>query len=377
MISRTILMLTFLWAGAALAESDLAAETRAAADALEAASVSLQEAEGARDRIRALTATVKAFEFGLEAMREGLRRATIREAQLSLQLEARNAEIAELLAALQAIGATPPPALMLHPSGAIGAARSAMILSEVTPALNARAAALRRDLDEVRTLRLLQQNSADTLQSGLKGAQSARTKLSQAVANRTDLPQRFTEDPVRTAILLAATETLDGFATGLVDINADQVSDPDTDISIRKGALQLPVQGRILHRAGQSDAAGVTRPGIIIATRPRALVTSPTAATIRYLGPLLNLGNVAILEPQSDMLFVFAGLDQVFGEVGQVIPEDAPVGLMGGDTAEIGTILSLSGDGTGTDRSETLYIEVRQGNRPVDPESWFQTKKDG
>jgi len=377
MISRLILVLSLLWPGVVLAESDLGAETRAAADALEAASVSLQEAESARDRIRALTATVKAFEDGLEAMREGLRSATIREAQISLQLEARNAEIAELLAALQTIGATPPPVLMLHPSGAIGAARSGMILSEVTPALNTRAAALRRDLDEVRTLRLLQQNSADTLQEGLKGAQNARTKLSQAVANRTDLPQRFTEDPVRTAILLASTETLDGFATGLVDINADQVSDPDTDISIQKGALQLPVQGRILHRSGQPDAAGIVRPGIIVATRPRALVTSPTAATIRYLGPLLDLGNVAILEPQSDMLFVFAGLDQVFGEVGQVIPEDAPVGLMGGDTAEIGTILSLSGDGTGTDRSETLYIEVRQGNRPVDPESWFQTKKDG
>ena len=115
----------------------------------------------------------------------------------------------------------------------------------------------------------------------------------------------------------------------------------------------------------------------MLATRPRALVTSPTAATIRYLGPLLELGNVVILEPQSGMLFVRAGLDQVFGEVGQVIPQDAPVGLMGGETPEIGAILSLSGEGTGTDRSETLYIEVRKGNQPVDPETWFQTEKDG
>lgn len=377
MMLRLILVAVFLGPGAVLAQNDIARNAHNAAAALEAASVSLQEAEGARDRVRALTATVKAYEDGLEAMREGLRHATIREAQLGLQLEARNDEIAGLLSVLQTIGTSAAPVLLLHPSGPTGTARSGMILADVTPALNARAAALRHDLEEVRTLRLLQQNSADTLQAGLEGVQQARTKLSEAIANRTGLPQRFTEDPVRTAILIASTETLDGFASGLSQITTDQPYDYGGDISTRKGTLPLPVQGRVLHRAGQSDAAGITRPGIVLATRPRALVTSPTAATIRYRGPLLDLGNVVILEPQSDMLFVFAGLDQVFGETGQIIPQGAPVGLMGGETPEIGAILSLSGDGAGTDRSETLYIEVREGNRPVDPESWFQTQKDG
>ncbi|MEZ5674302.1 MAG: hypothetical protein R3D81_03325 [Thalassovita sp.] len=47
-------------------------------------------------------------------------------------------------------------------------------------------------------------------------------------------------------------------------------------------------------RADESDAAGIARPGVVLATRPRALVTTPTAATIRYLGPLLDYGNVMI-----------------------------------------------------------------------------------
>lgn len=380
MTLRLILFLVLFGPGVAFAQrdqNDIAAAARVAADALETASVSLQEAESARDRVRALTATVRAYEGGLEAMRDGLRRATIREEQLSLRLKARDDEIAQLMGVLLTIGASPPPVLMLHPSGPTGTARSGMILAEVTPALNAQAATLRRDVDEVRTLRLLQQSSADILQSGLQGVQEARSQLSHAIANRTDLPRRFTEDPVRTAILIASTETLDGFASGLSQISADPVGQTDVDISIRKGALPLPVRGRVLHRAGQSDAAGITRPGIIMATRPRALVTSPSAATIRYLGPLLDLGNVVILEPQSDLLIVLAGLDQVFGETGQVIPEGAPVGLMGGETPDIDANLSLSSEGTGTERSETLYIELREGNKPVDPETWFQTQKDG
>ena len=42
--------------------------------------------------------------------------------------------------------------------------------------------------------------------------------------------------------------------------------------------------------------------------------------TIRYRGPLLDLGNVVILEPQPDTLFILSGLAEVYGTAGQVIP---------------------------------------------------------
>ncbi len=344
---------------------------------LEQASISLIEADGARDRVRALTQTIQAYEAGLSAMRDGLRRAATREAQLSAELRAREKEVAQLLGVLQTIETTAPPVLMLHPSGPLGAARTGMMLSEVTPGLNANAQALAEDLQEVKTLRLLQQDAAETLTEGLTGVQSARTRLSEAIADRTDLPRRFVEDPIRTAILISSTETLDGFASGLAEISEGEIAETDASVSDQKGQIPLPVRGILLHRSGETDAAGVTRPGLVLGTRPRALVTSPTAATIRYRGPLLSLGNLVILEPEPGLLFVFSGLQEVYGEPGQVIPEGTPVGLMPGETPEIGAILSTSSDGTGTDRSETLYIEVRQENSPVDPESWFRTDKDG
>ncbi len=369
-----VAMLCPVWAHAQGDPSQAALE---AAALLEQASVELTEAEGARDRVRALTETIQAYEAGLSAMRDGLRRAALREAQLTAELRAREEEVAQLLGVLQTIETTAPPVLMLHPSGPLGAARTGMMLSEVTPGLNARARSLAHDLNEVQTLRNLQQNAADTLTEGLTGVQDARTRLSKAIADRTDLPRRFVEDPVRTAILISSTETLDGFASGLSQISDGEIADTDADISDRKGKIDLPTQGVTLHRAGETDAAGVTRPGLVLGTRPRTLVVSPTAATIRYRGPLLDLGNLIILEPQPGLLFVFSGLQDVYGQTGQVIPEGTPVGLMPGETPGIGAIMSTSGDGTGTDRSETLYIEVRQDNSPVDPESWFRTDKDG
>ena len=358
----------------ALAQDNGAAEAaRAAADRLAAAGVQLDEAEGARDRVKALTETIQAFENGLEAMRDGLRRAAIREEVLSRELQSREDEISKLLGVLQSMGSAPSPVLLLHPSGPVGTARSGMILADVTPALNTRVSELRDKLQEVSVLRALQQSAADRLQQGLDGAQEARTALSKAIADRTDLPQRFTADPVKTALLIASTETLEGFASGLSQIATEESASTLPDILDRKGALPLPVKGRILRRAGEADAAGIARPGIVMATRPRALVMTPTAATLRYTGPLLDYGNVTILEPQAGILLVFAGLDVVYGQAGQVLSAGSPVGLMGGNDPDPGALLPRDGQETATGQTETLYIEVRQDNTSVDPAEWFKT----
>lgn len=361
---------------------DAGAGARLAADQLSKAAVQLDAADGARDRVKALTETVLAYESGLTAMRDGLRRAAVREEQLSRRLQSRDQETAAFIGVLQSLGAGPSPTIFLHPQGPTGTARAGMLLAEMTPILNARASELRKEVSEVQILRDLQQKATDQLQLGLSQVQKARVTLSIAIAERTDLPIRFTEDPVRTAILIASTETLDAFASGL-----SQIAENETPINLpplddRIGGLQLPVRGLLLRGMNQADAAGIKRPGIILAARAGALVNSPTAATIRYVGPLLDYGNVMILEPRTDTLFIFAGLNVVYGKIGQVISEGTPLGLMGGlqiETSDANSTLTQStdGDGAGNGRSETLYIEVRQQNVPQDPASWFRTDKDG
>ena len=352
----------------------------AAASALEDSSAArdmLQAAKGGRERVAALSETVSAYEAGLSAVRAGLRRATIRERELSLKLAGQEEEIAALLTVLQARGRAGSPSLFLHPEGALGTARAGMIVSQMTPALNAQADALRETLVEVSTLRQLQAGAERSLQEGLTGVQDARTALSQAIADRTDLPRKFTEDPIKTALLIATTETLEAFAAGLGEISGGPLETAaNADVFDQKGALPLPVAGRVLRRAGEADAAGIKRPGVLLATRPRALVSAPVAATIRYQGPLLDFGNVMILEPKSGLLMVFAGLDVVYGRTGEVIAEGAPLGLMGGKDAAIGEILTQVGDGTGSDLSQSLYLEVREDNEPVNPESWFRTQRE-
>ncbi|WP_223425865.1 murein hydrolase activator EnvC family protein [Tateyamaria pelophila] len=377
-MKRAVAFCLMMLATPLAAQQDAGVLAREAGAALGAASIQLSDAETARDRVKALTQTVKAYEAGLAAMRLGLRRAAIREAQLRRQLQARDTEIAQLLAVLQTLSPDQGPTVFLHPDGPNGTARAAMLLAELTPALNQRAETLRRDLSDVETLRMLQEDAEAQLQTGLNEVQTARFALNQAMAERTDLPKRFTEDPVRTAILIASSETLDAFSSGLSQISAEDSDWVPPGIEDQIGTLPLPVRGVVLRSANEPDAAGIVRPGILLATRRGALVTSPTAATIRYVGPLLDFGNVTILEPRPGTLFVLAGLGVTYGATGQIIAAETPLGLMGAlPTGDAANALSTLGDGGGADRSETLYMEVRQDNVPQDPLAWFSTDKDG
>lgn len=362
-------------ATAAWAESDPIRDAKRAAQALDLAAQELQQADKARDRIAALTQTVQAYEAGLSALRDGMRGAIIREQALQQDLDARRAEIARLTGVMQIMQRSPEALLLLHPSGPLGTARSGMLFADIAPALQQEADILARDLNELKLLRSLQQSAVDTVTDGLNGAQAARIALSQAISDRRDLPRRFTADPQAMQTLLESTETLEGFAAGLASLNGGVSSDLPL-FEARHGALQLPVQGTVLRRFNEADAAGIKRPGLLIAARPLALVTTPAPATIRYLGPLLDYGNVMILEPAGGYLLVLAGMEQVYGEVGQVLPLGAPVGLMGGKDPKIEAFLADPAEGGGTERTETLYMELRQGEAPIDPASWFGLNKE-
>ncbi|MEO9898957.1 MAG: peptidase M23 [Paracoccaceae bacterium] len=359
------------------AQSDPAQQAREALIQLDAAAQKLQDADKARDRVRALTETVQAYEAGLTAIRDSLRSASLRESQLRNSLQARDKEIAQLMGILLAIQPGTNPRTFLHPNGPTGTARAGMLLADLTPELNRQAVDLRLDLENVANLALLQRNARAQLQRGLSAVTQSRVALNTAMAERTDLPMRFFEDDERAATLLASSETLDAFSSGLASVANDDIGWTPPPLQDQIGMLPLPVRGVTLRRANEADAAGITRPGLLMATRSGALVASPTAATIRYIGPLLDFGTVVILEPRADTLFIFAGLDRAYGEAGQVITDGTPVGLMGGLKPDLSlNPPSIGGERGSTERRETLYIEVRQNNTPQDPAEWFRIDED-
>jgi len=386
MTYRLIFSFMCLVAATPLASSDLSTDpgdatvthqAERAAEQLAQAGQLLAQAEGAENRVRALTETVRAYETGLAALRTGMTQAALKDAELQERLQARENDISRLLASLMTIERAGTPALLAHPAGALGTARAGMILADVTPALEKEAVALSDALQEIRDLTALQREAEETLLSGLAEAEMARAALSDALRARTGLPRRFIEDPVKTALLIAASETLTEFAGSLDIVASAIVPGSLPDISDRRGRLSLPVAKGAIDDSDNAPAY----PALHLLTPDKALVTTPVPAALRYRGPLLDYGNVVILEPQTGILIVMGGLDTVFGEIGQVLPGGSPVGWMPGpgapDATDAATAIDadahLSGaePRAGSQATQTLYIEIRENNIPVDPLTWF------
>jgi septal ring factor EnvC (AmiA/AmiB activator) len=371
MTLRAACLAVLLLASPARGESDVAATAVQAAEMLEQAAFSLLEAESARDRVEALTSTVRAYEEGLLALREGIRQAALREQTILAVFEAERDRLARLLGVLQGIEGAPVPLLLMHPEGPLGTARSGMILAEVAPAVAQEARDLRLQLQDLATLRVLQDDALGQLALALDRARAARTQLSQAIADRRALPENFIEDEAAMSALIASVDSLDGLAEVL---SADPPEDaPELpDFGAARGTLPLPVLGSVLRSYGEADAAGVTRPGLVLATRPRALVTAPWPASVRYAGPLLDYGNVIILEPEAGYLLVLAGLGTLYVAPGMLVASGDAVGLMPGDPGpEREELIVAATQGGGAGLTETLYIELRETGAPVDPATWF------
>lgn len=341
---------------------------RAAAD-LDQAGLALQAAEGARDRVDALTRIVRAYETGLAALREGLRLATLRERALASEFEAETERLARLLGALQSMQTSPETLLLLHPSGALDSARAGMLLADLVPALEAEADALREKLEEVVALRAIQESGMQTLSDGLLGVQSARTGLSRAIANRRRDDEREKTDDAAMQALINSAETLSAFAGSLGFAGAPP--EPDAAFETAKGVLDWPVRGTMIRAFNEADASGTRRPGIIVATPSQALVSAPWSGTLRYAGPLLDYGNVMILEPEIGYLLVLAGFGGIYAGEGDIVDKGDALALMGGDPGSLRENLDDLAAGRGPGQEETLYIELRIGNEPVDPLPWF------
>jgi len=358
--------------------SDVMAETqnpvfaaRKAAENLRSATRALKDARVAKDRVRTLSRAVRAYEDGLNAMRESLRKVAIRQRSLKLEFEARSDELSRLLGVLQTIQRVSKPLLLMHPAGPLQTARSGQILSEVVPALYAKAEDLRAQLRELALLGKLQATAKEDLQAGLKGVQDARIQLTEAIGKRTHLPKRFTTNPERLKMLVKNSATLSSFANGLSDLPFDESFKSPVKFSARKGKIPLPMFGSLLRTFNEADAAGLRRPGILLSAPAVSLITAPWPATIRYIGPLLDYGNVIILEPEAGYLIVLAGLGQVYGEVGQIVDAGAPLGLLSGQDPATKDFLVEASQGKGEIQLETLYIEIRHDRKTVNPQDWF------
>lgn len=265
--------------------------------------------------------------------------------------------VARLLAVIERLQHDTPPAMVLRPDDALGAARGAMLIGASLPDVYGQAAALARRIETLQQTRLsLLARRADAVQTA-RQLSSAQTELDQLLATKQAQAETAaaTYGTLKAQLDAIALEAADmetllekvaalRAAPGVQSVVVVTAQNADSDTGRRRGALLMPVVGT-MRAAGAGHGPGVT-----FVTSPGAPVIAPADCEVLFAGPYHKSGQVLILEVTAGYDLVLAGLDRTMVRPGDLVLAGEPVGSMP----------QMGQDGE-------LYFELRQNGRGTSP----------
>lgn len=133
-------------------------------------------------------------------------------------------------------------------------------------------------------------------------------------------------------------------------VGSSQMSD-DARFSRRK--LNQPVRGRVVVRFAEKTALGLKSDGWRIRTRGNALVMAPADGQVKFADSFKGFGKVVIMSHKNGYNTVMTNLGDIDVMLGQDVLAGEPIGRMNPDKPE-------------------MYLEVRRGDRAVDPARLFK-----
>ena len=326
----------------------------------------------------------------------------VAELEVRGRLDGSNAEIANVLAALERISLNPPPALIVDPDDALGSARSAILIAAIVPQLRAKADSVTADLTELTRIKTAALAEEATLRANHAVLEEEQLRIATLIAARKQgigvrtAQLQAEEEQAETLAARASSlkELVDSLSAQVTSVStaaaaADAALDPDQPVlsaaaielalansartepaipfGAARGYLTMPANGVNVLNYGASDGFGGINQGISLVTRAEAQVVAPADGWVLYKGPYLNYGQIIILNTGQGYTALLAGLETVTVDIGQFVQMGMPLGTMGSRT--IGRTVTTN---AGADQP-TLYIELRQNNEPVDPTGWWAT----
>lgn len=311
------------------------------------------------------------------------------EANLAEALTGEQENLGDVLAALQSLERSKPPAILVSPDDANKAARIAMLLSDAAPALEAKAAKLRESIAKLTAVRSDLDDERAAFQRTNEEIAARRDVLSELVAkkqNERDVATSLAAAAQRETAALAARATslrgilqrLERFARSITprlkpppperrtpgpaasppsrkpNRNAVPFS-PSKLFSDAQGALKPPVTGRLAGEFRKTRPEGGRFDGLRYITSDNAIVTAPFEADVAFARSWAPIGNLIVLDVGQGYHILFMGVGAFLVEEGQEVAAGEPLGTMKGDNAR-------------------LDLEIRKNGEPVNPSLWLSGK---
>lgn len=345
-----------------------------------------REAQELSEKLVALAAAARAHEQAITDLGHRLTEIAAEEEARRQGLSEKRARLAQLLAALERIARHPPEALIAYARTPQDTLRGAMLLRAAIPELETEARALKAELAALAGLGEQAVARAEALRRERAALEEKRKELAALVQQKRALARttRAEEEAAAARAARLAREAKD-LRELLARIERERAAlaalrpkpapppaaRPGDQVTLRppaalrglpqsitkaRGKLAQPVIGRLAVAFGDRDETEIgTTKGIRLETAAGAQVVAPFGGEVVFAGPFRGYGPLLIIDHGEGYHSLLAGLGRIDAVVGQNLLAGEPVGIM---------------PRPGTD-SPRLYMELRQGGRPIDPLPWL------
>lgn len=376
-----------------------------------------QEVKSLRQRMIEAADAIQQAEQRIIEIRAEVERLEKEEHTLKQSLEAQQANLGDVLAALQSLERSRPPAILVTPESASTAARTALLLTDAAPELEARAATLKNSLDSLRKVRAALTDERVAFEKTNQQVNDRRTVLADLLREKQrerDVAARLARAAqTETAALAARATSLRGILTRLEKFaraitprlkpdaplrslpktpsssptNPASIPTPNTaprevpaavpgqpaarllspqpsliprvptgrPFKAARGTLNAPVVGDIIGKFGQLRPEGGKFEGVRFSVADKAIVTAPFEGNVVFARSWGPVGNLIVVDVADGYHILMMGVTGFLVEEGQRVRTGEPIGTMAGAAA-------------------TLELEIRKDGEPVNPSLWLSGK---
>jgi murein hydrolase activator len=359
-----------------------------------------KEIDQLRGQLVDAAAAARVHEQAVAEHRQALTKLEAEEKTKVEALNGRRRQLSDLLMALTRHAQQPPEALIASPTTPEDTIRAALLLASAVPELEAEAASLKGDIDDLDKVRKAEAATREGLEKESRDLARDRSRLEGLVAQRSNLQQQTqaerkkaqaeadrlahtakdikdlmerleAERAQRAAAAAAAARRAPPSAPALAAPKPARPPSGNTELAALPKPI-APVTGRLLSPFGSRDGSGGANRGVTLEVTTGSPVLAPFVGRVVYAGPFRDYGQLLIIEHGEGYHLLLAGLGRIDSALGESVLAGEPIGIVGNPVGGNPGNTAATGDG----KSSRLYLELRHNGRPIDPMPWLGASTD-
>ena len=312
-----------------------------------------------RARATDLAASLQRSEANAQKTEKELDSLSAELARTEREFATRKDEYAHTIASLLRMKNLPPTAMFSDKKSASELIQTSRILQNTNEALAQRALQLRQESQRLAGLKRKVGERKQTVVKDRAALGEKQRQLATELKTRQRLQEKLERDHSATRAQVnklsresASLQELIGKLESAPQLARKTTSTPLASLGSARGRAQLPVVGSLLHAFGEKKNANETYRGLVLSARPGATVVAPYAGEVVFTGPFMNYGRMVLLKHGDGFISLLAGLGDISVGLNQQLGKGEPIGIMAG-------------------AKPSLYVELRERSKPIDPSTWF------